>query len=84
MDFVTLTLELAQNQHTMKSINSVDSNTRYVVSATEVPDLGEFCDLNERMVSNQDYMGFSDSRKLTMKYFQENMCTVKYLFDADY
>ena len=41
MDFVTLTLELAQNRHTMKSINSVDPNTKYVVSATEAPDLGE-------------------------------------------
>ena len=47
MDFVTLTLELAQKRHTMKSINSVDSNTKYVVSATEAPDLGEFCDLKE-------------------------------------
>ena len=36
------------------------------------------------MVSNQDYMGFSGSKKVTMKYFQEKMCTMKYLFHADY
>ena len=50
MDFLTLTLEVAQNRQTIKSISRADSNTKYVVSAAEATGLGELCDLQRKRI----------------------------------